>query len=175
MTESAASRSAFSQAQGRWVLTATILASSMAFIDSTALNVALPAIQADLNASGVELLWIVNAYLLMLASLVLIGGALGDRLGRKRVFMTGIGIFMLGSLACGLAPSSGWLIAFRVVQGIGGALMIPGSLAIITAYFPAASAARRSAPGRPPPRSLPSPGRCWAVCWPTPGCGAGSS
>lgn len=136
MTESAASRSAFSQAQGRWVLTATILASSMAFIDSTALNVALPAIQADLNASGVELLWIVNAYLLMLASLVLIGGALGDRLGRKRVFMTGIGIFMLGSLACGLAPSSGWLIAFRVVQGIGGALMIPGSLAIITAYFP---------------------------------------
>ena len=119
-----------------WVLLATILASSMAFIDSTALNVALPAIQADLGASGTQLLWIVNAYLLMLASLVLIGGTLGDRLGRKRVFMAGIILFLAGSLACGLSPSAGWLIAARVVQGIGGALMIPGSLAILSAYFP---------------------------------------
>lgn len=136
MAEAAASRKDYSPAQGRWVLIATILASSMAFIDSSALNVALPTIQADLNASGAQLLWIVNIYLLMLASLVLIGGSLGDRLGRKRVFMTGISIFMLGSLACGLAPSAGWLIAFRALQGLGGALMIPGSLAIINAYFP---------------------------------------
>lgn len=126
----------FSAAQGRWVLTATILVSSMAFIDGSALNTALPAIQADLGASGAELLWIVNAYLLMLASLVLIGGSLGDHLGRKRVFIAGISIFLLGSLACGLAPGTGWLIGFRMLQGLGGALMIPGSLAIINAYFP---------------------------------------
>ncbi|MFN2196260.1 MAG: MFS transporter [Anaerolineales bacterium] len=125
----------FSAAQGRWVLAATILASSMAFIDSSALNTALPAIQADLGASGAELLWIVNGYLLMLAALVLIGGSLGDHLGRKRVFMTGISIFLLGLVACGLAPNTGWLIGFRILQGLGGALMIPGSLAIISAYF----------------------------------------
>lgn len=127
--------STFSATQSRWVLAATILASSMAFIDSSALNTALPALQADLGASGAELLWIVNAYLLMLAALVLIGGSLGDHLGRKRVFMTGISIFLLGSTACGLAPSTSWLIGFRILQGLGGALMIPGSLAIISAYF----------------------------------------
>jgi EmrB/QacA subfamily drug resistance transporter len=133
---SSISTTTFSAAQGRWVLAATILASSMAFIDGSALNTALPAIQADLSASGAELLWIVNAYLLMLAALVLIGGSLGDHLGRKRVFTAGISIFLLGSLACGLAPGTGWLIGFRMLQGIGGALMIPGSLAIINAYFP---------------------------------------
>src|SRR5438045_1460124 len=116
---------------GRWVLIAAILASSMAFIDSSALNVALPAIQADLSASGAELLWIVNGYLLMLASFIVLGGALGDQLGRKRVFMAGILIFGLGSLACGLAPTSLALIGARIGQGLGGALMIPGSLAII--------------------------------------------
>ncbi len=122
---------------GRWVLAATILASSMAFIDGSALNVALPTLQADLGASGADLLWIINGYLLMLAALILVGGSLGDRLGRKRVFMAGIALFMLASLACGLAPSTGFLIVARIVQGIGGALMIPGSLAIISAYFPA--------------------------------------
>jgi EmrB/QacA subfamily drug resistance transporter len=120
---------------GRWVLFATILASSMAFIDSSALNVALPALQADLHASGTQLLWIINAYLLMLAALILIGGSLGDKLGRKKVFMIGIGLFMLASLGCGLAPSADFLSAARVVQGVGGALTIPGSLAIITASF----------------------------------------
>jgi len=120
---------------GRWVLLATILASSMAFIDSSALNVALPAIQADLGASGAQLLWVVNAYSLMLASLILVGGSLGDHLGRKRVFMIGISLFAAASLVCGLAPSAGALIAARAVQGVGGALMVPGSLAIISAYF----------------------------------------
>jgi EmrB/QacA subfamily drug resistance transporter len=122
-------------ATGRWVLFATILASAMAFIDGSALNVALPSLQASLGASGAQLLWVINAYLLMLAALILVGGSLGDRLGRKKVFMAGIALFMLASLACGLAPTIGLLIAARVVQGIGGALMIPGSLAIIGASF----------------------------------------
>jgi EmrB/QacA subfamily drug resistance transporter len=120
---------------GNWVLISTILASSMAFIDGTALNVALPVIQINLQASGGQLLWVVNGYLLMLAALILVGGALGDEFGRKRIFMAGISLFMLSSLACGLAPSIGFLIAARIVEGIGGAMMIPGSLAIITTYF----------------------------------------
>ncbi|MCL4394480.1 MAG: MFS transporter, partial [Chloroflexi bacterium] len=122
---------------GRWVLASTILASSMAFIDGSALNVALPAVQAALNASGALLLWVVNAYLLMLAALILVGGSFGDELGRKRVFMLGITLFMFASLLCGLAPSIEFLIAARVLEGIGGALMIPGSLAIISSFFPA--------------------------------------
>lgn len=117
------------------MLFSTILASSMAFIDTSALNVALPALQDDLQASGVQLLWIVNAYLLMLAALILVGGSLGDKLGRKKVLMTGVSLFVLASLACGLAPTTEFLIGARVVQGIGGAMMIPGSLAIITASF----------------------------------------
>jgi EmrB/QacA subfamily drug resistance transporter len=120
---------------GRWVLASTILASAMAFIDSSALNVALPALQSGLNASGAQLLWMVNGYLLVLAALILVGGSLGDELGRKRVFMAGIGLFMLASLACGLAPTANFLIGARLVEGVGGALMIPGSLAIISAYF----------------------------------------
>ena len=122
---------------GFWVLFATILASSMAFIDSSALNVALPALQADLQASGADLLWINNAYSLILAALILVGGALGDRFGRKRVFTLGIGLFAAASLLCGLAPSSALLIGARALQGIGGALMVPGSLALISAYFSA--------------------------------------
>jgi EmrB/QacA subfamily drug resistance transporter len=122
-------------ATGRWILFAAILASSMAFIDGSALNVALPSIQADLHASGAQLLWVVNAYLLMLAALILVGGSLGDHLGRKKIFMLGITLFLLASCACGLAPSIAFLIGARVAQGIGGALMIPGSLSIITAAF----------------------------------------
>lgn len=129
-------------AVGWWVLFATILASSMAFIDGSALNVALPALQADLKATGAQLLWIVNAYMLMLAALILVGGSLGDQLGRKKVFMVGIGVFMLASLACGLAPTVELLIGARVLQGVGGALMIPGSLAIIGASFRAAERGR---------------------------------
>ncbi len=118
-----------------WTLVATILASSMAFIDSSALNVVLSNLQHDLGADGAQLLWIVNAYLLMLAALILTGGALGDRYGRNRIFGMGIVIFAIASLACGLAPTIEILLGARVIQGIGGALMVPGSLAIISANF----------------------------------------
>ncbi|TWF33853.1 EmrB/QacA subfamily drug resistance transporter [Chitinophaga polysaccharea] len=119
--------------EGKWIMVATILASAMAFIDGTALNVVLPALQRALQASAADLFWVLNAYMLMLAALILIGGALGDKLGRKKIFMTGIAIFILGSAACGVADSALWLIIFRIIQGIGGALMIPGSLAMIAA------------------------------------------
>lgn len=118
-----------------WVLAATILASSMAILDGSALNVALPALQKSLNANATQLVWVVNAYALMLAALILVGGALGDHSGRKKIMMIGIGLFVVCSAACGAAPSVGWLIVFRTLQGIGGALLIPGSLAIITAVF----------------------------------------
>src|ERR1035437_4293541 len=116
----------------RWILAATILASSMGFIDSTALNVALSSIQASLHATGAQLLWVVNGYLLMLASLILVGGSLGDRWGRKKVFMVGISLFVVASLSCGISPSIQWMIAARIIQGIGGSLIIPGSLSILT-------------------------------------------
>jgi EmrB/QacA subfamily drug resistance transporter len=118
-----------------WTLVATILASSMAFIDGSALNVVLNNLQHDLNASGAQLLWIVNAYLLVLAALILTGGALGDRYGRNRIFGMGIAIFATASLVCGLSPTIDMLLGARVVQGVGGALMVPGSLAIINATF----------------------------------------
>src|SRR5215469_2181121 len=108
---------ALSSRAGKWVMVSCILASSMAFIDGTALNVVLPSLQKGLNASGTDLFWILNAYLLMLAALILVGGALGDQLGRKRIFMIGIFIFICASTACGLAPGTAALIAFRVVQG----------------------------------------------------------
>lgn len=135
MEQAATENNPFSSRNESWILTGTILASSMAFIDGTALNVSLPSLQSSLQASGSQLLWILNAYLLMLASLILVGGSLGDRLGRKKVFMTGIALFMLASLACGVSPSIQWIITARVVQGIGGALMIPGSLSILTALI----------------------------------------
>lgn len=117
---------------GKWIMASAILASSMAFIDATALNVVLPALQQGLKATGADLFWILNAYLLMLASLILIGGAMGDKLGRKKVFMYGIFIFILGSAACGLSGSVLMLVICRVLQGVGGALMIPGSLSLIS-------------------------------------------
>lgn len=117
---------------GKWIMASSIMASAMAFIDSTALNVVLPSLQKTLNASGTDLFWILNAYLLMLAALILIGGSLGDKLGRKKVFMVGICIFITGSAACGFAPSVTLLVIFRMLQGIGGALMIPGSLSLIS-------------------------------------------
>src|ERR1700744_3847789 len=117
---------------GKWIMVSAILASSMAFIDGTALNVVLPALQKSLQASGADLFWILNAYLLMLASLILIGGSMGDKLGRKKVFMAGIFIFICGSAACGFAPGVVYLIIFRIIQGVGGAFMIPGSLSLIS-------------------------------------------
>jgi EmrB/QacA subfamily drug resistance transporter len=123
-----------------WVLAATILASSMAFIDGTVVNVALPVLQVDLDVNVASVQWVIEAYTLFLASLLLTGGALGDRYGRKLIFVIGIIIFTLSSIAAGLAPNIEILIAARSIQGIGGALLVPGSLAIITSSF---SPARR--------------------------------
>ncbi|MGM0357910.1 MFS transporter, partial [Streptomyces sp. ECR3] len=112
-----------------------VLGSSMALLDSTVVNVALPRIGEDLDAPLTALQWTVNAYLLTLASLILLGGSLGDRFGRRRVFVLGVTWFALASLACGLAPTPGVLIAARALQGVGGALLTPGSLALIQASF----------------------------------------
>ncbi len=121
----------------RWALVVAILGSGMAFLDSTVVNVALPVMQRSLGATVGQLQWVVEAYALLLASLVLVGGALGDRLGRRAVFSTGVVMFALASAACGAAPGIGLLIAARAVQGAGAALLVPGSLALITASFPA--------------------------------------
>lgn len=120
---------------GTWVLVATIVASSMAFIDGTVTNVALPVLQEDLGASSAQALWVVEAYALFLAALILVGGSLGDHLGRRRIFLTGVFVFAGASVWCGLAPNAGQLIAARAVSGVGGAMMVPGSLAIIGSYF----------------------------------------
>ena len=120
----------------RWVLATTILGSSMAFIDGSVVNVALPVIQSDLDMSVSGTQWVVNGYMLMLSALILVGGAAGDRFGRRRMFVLGVSIFTAASVACGLAPGAGALIAARSLQGIGGALLVPSSLAIISAGFP---------------------------------------
>ena len=119
----------------RWILLTAILGSSMAFIDSTVVNVALPALQTGLNASVVDVQWVVEAYSLLLGALILVGGSLGDLLGRRKVFLVGISIFAAASLACGLAVNVRLLIASRAIQGIGAALLTPGSLALIGASF----------------------------------------
>ncbi len=116
-------------------LAATILGSSMAFIDGSVVNVALPSIQTELGASVAAIQWVVDAYLLFLGALVLVGGSLGDKLGRRTVFIAGIVLFTLASIGCGLAPDAAALIAARAVQGVGAALLVPSSLAIIGAVF----------------------------------------
>jgi len=121
--------------KGMWVLIATILGSSMAFIDGSIVNIALPVIQRDFNATSADMQWIVEIYLLFLSALILVGGSLGDHVGRKRIFALGIGIFILASMWCGLSSTTLSLILARAVQGIGGALLIPGSLALISASF----------------------------------------
>jgi EmrB/QacA subfamily drug resistance transporter len=118
-----------------WVLAATIIGSAMVFIDGTITNVALPQIQERLGATAVDAQWIVEAYALFLAALILVGGSLGDHYGRRRIFLVGVGIFTVASVACALALTPGHLIAARAVQGVGGALLVPGSLAIIGASF----------------------------------------
>jgi EmrB/QacA subfamily drug resistance transporter len=119
-----------------WILAATILGSSMAFIDGTVVNLALPALQANLSANVTAMQWVVESYALLLTSFMLVGGSLGDIYGRKRIFIVGVIVFAAASMWCGLASSIGVLIVARCLQGIGGALLVPGSLAILGASFP---------------------------------------
>ena len=125
-----------SPSAGRWVLAASVLGSSMAFIDGTVVSVALPVLQQELGVGVSSAQWIVEAYALFLSSLVLVGGSLADRFGRKRLFSIGAASFALASLGCGLAPGAGALIAARAVQGLGSALLVPSSLATFGAAFP---------------------------------------
>src|SRR5437016_6273042 len=124
------------KSRGRWVLAATILASSMAFIDGTVVNVALPALQTNLKATAVDVQWVIEAYSLLLSGLLLVGGSLGDHYGRRNIFLIGVAIFALASAACGFAVNIHQLIAGRALQGTGAALLVPGSLAIISSSFP---------------------------------------
>ena len=128
-------RTPSSSTAGLWILVATILGSSMAFIDGSVVNVALPVLQRDLNATSADVQWVVEAYSLFLSALILVGGALGDRVGRRRIYALGVLVFSLSSIWCGLSPNISQLIIARAVQGIGGALLVPGSLAIISASF----------------------------------------
>lgn len=126
---------AFGSAPGRWVLAVAVLGTGMVFLDGTVVNVALPRIGRDFGASTGALQWILNGYLLTLASLILLGGSLGDRHGRRRTFVIGVVIFTAASLLCAVAPNAQLLILARMVQGVGGALLTPGSLAMIDASF----------------------------------------
>ena len=125
----------YASGSGRWVLAATVLGSGIAALDATVVGIALPAIGRDFHASVASLQWVVNGYTLTLAGLLLLGGALGDSYGRRKVFVIGTVWFAVASLACGLAPNTGFLIAARALQGVGAALLTPGSLAILQASF----------------------------------------
>lgn len=124
-----------SESTGRWVLAATILGSSITFIDGTVVNIALPVLQTALGASVSSVQWVVESYALMLAALLLVGGSLGDNYGRKKIFAAGVFVFAIASVWCGLSPNISQLIFARAVQGIGAALLVPGSLAIISQSF----------------------------------------
>lgn len=126
---------AFGSTAGRWVLAVAVMGSGMVFLDGTVVNVALPSIGRDLGASTSALQWTLNGYLLTLAALILLGGSLGDRYGRRRIFVRGAGLFTIASLLCAIAPSAQLLVLARLLQGIGGALLTPGSLAMIEASF----------------------------------------
>src|SRR5262249_11674717 len=132
----------FSEARGRWVLLAAVLGSGIAMLDSTVVNVALPTLGQQFHATLSGLQWTVNGYTLTLASLILLGGSLGDRYGRRRVFMIGVAWFAAASALWGLAPNLPTLVAARMLQGVGGALLTPGSLAILQASFAPADRAR---------------------------------
>src|SRR5204862_3336020 len=114
--------------------------------DGTVVSVALPAIAREFHATGAEVQWVVEAYALLLSALLLVGGSLGDRFGRRRVYALGIALFTLASIACGLAPSVRWLILARSIQGVGGALLVPGALALISASFEPAQRGRATGP-----------------------------
>ncbi len=127
---------ALDAAARRWTLVSAVLGSSMAFMDGTVVNVALPAIQRGFDASGADAQWIIESYALFLAALLLVGGVLGDRFGRRRVFLVGVVVFTASSAVCAAAQGTGQLIAARALQGIGAALLVPGSLALLGANFP---------------------------------------
>src|SRR4051794_6295027 len=135
MTEVTAPALRYATPTGRWVLVATVLGSGMAGLDATVVGIALPAIGRDFDVDVAALQWVVNAYTLTLAGLLLLGGSLGDRYGRRRVFVIGTVWFALASLLCGLAPNPSVLIAARILQGAGAALLTPGSLAMIQGAF----------------------------------------
>src|SRR5215469_2033423 len=142
-------------AAGPWILAATILGSSMAFIDGTVVNVAVPTLQATFHASVVDVQWVVASYGIFLSSLILAGGALGDLFGRRRMFLIGVGIFAAASTVCGFASSTHELIIARCLQGIGAALLVPGSLALISVVSTNTPAAKRSVRGPASRRSPP--------------------
>jgi EmrB/QacA subfamily drug resistance transporter len=132
----------FDSAPGRWLLAVAVLGSGIAFLDATVVNVALPDIGRDLHASTSTLQWILNGYTLTLAALILLGGSLGDRYGRRRIFVLGTGLFTVASLLCAVAPNAELLVVARLVQGVGGALLTPGSLAMVESGFRPADRAR---------------------------------
>lgn len=140
--ETTASGGASLASKKRWTLVATIVASSMTFIDGTVVNVALPALQTKLNATITDLQWVIEAYALFLGALILVGGSLGDQLGRRKVFLGGVIAFTIASVLCGLAPTALVLIIGRALQGMGAAFLIPGSLAIISSAFSGAERGR---------------------------------
>ena len=123
-------------ANGPWILAATILGSSMVFVDSTVVGVALPAIQSSLQATIAGVQWVVESYALLLGALLLTGGSLGDLYGRRKIFAIGVFLFCAASAWCGLAPGIRQLVIARAVQGVGGAMLVPGSLALISVNFP---------------------------------------
>jgi MFS family permease len=132
-----AARSSSARATGHpnWLLATTVLASSLAFVDGSVVNVGLPAVGTTFKASAGELQWVINAYLLPLSALLLLGGAAGDRFGRARLLVIGVAMFGAASVACALAPSLFWLLIGRGMQGVGAALLMPNSLAILGAGF----------------------------------------
>jgi EmrB/QacA subfamily drug resistance transporter len=130
------------ESSNNWMLAATILGSSMEFIDGTVVNVALPSLQSSLGASGAQAQWVVEAYALFVSSLLLIGGSLGDRFGLRRMFLCGVALFACASIWCGVSPGIEQLLIGRCFQGIGGALLVPNSLALLSAYFEGAARGR---------------------------------
>ena len=130
------------KAAGNWIVAATVLGSSLVFIDSTVVSIALPVIQTAFRATTFDAQWVIEGYTLVLGALMLLCGALGDRYGRKRIFVIGVVIFAAGSILCGLAPTMPALIAARVLQGIGGTMLAPASLALLGASFEGADRGR---------------------------------
>src|SRR5438067_11491447 len=147
------------------VLVVVSLGFFMTLLDLTIVNIAIPDMINRLNASLDDVLWVLNAYALVLAVLVITAGRLGDLLGPRTMFVAGIALFTVASAACGFAPGAGWLIGFRAVQGLGAAMLMPQTLAIVTMTFPPERRGPRSASGARWPGWPRSPGRPWAACW----------